>query len=118
MADPHTNSDAETAPPDRRRHRRLPVELQVRVHFVGRTMPVTAGLADISSDGCYLRGLTAPHAAKLALGFRMGRDRVCLAAGQVVRVDQGGFAVRFDRRNAAFENFIAQITDYASFEAA
>jgi hypothetical protein len=112
------DTEAQTAPQERRRHRRLPVELQVRVHFVGRTMPVTAGLADVSTEGCYLRGLTAPHAAKLAVGFRMGRDRVCLAAGQVVRVDQDGFAVRFDRRNAAFENFIAQITDYASFEAA
>jgi hypothetical protein len=118
MAKAPQDTEAQTAPPERRRHRRLPVELQVRVHFVGRTMPVTAGLADVSTDGCYLRGLTAPQAAKLAVGFRMGRDRVCLAAGQVVRVDQDGFAVRFDRRNAAFENFIAQITDYASFEAA
>jgi len=118
MAKAPQDSEAQTAPPERRRQRRLPIELQVRVHFVGRTMPVTAGLADVSTEGCYLRGLTAPQAAKLAVGFRMGRDRVCLAAGQVVRVDQDGFAVRFDRRNAAFENFIAQITDYASFEAA
>lgn len=118
MASENDGDDTGTARPERRRQARLPVELQVRVHFAGRTMPVTAGLADISTDGCYLRGLTAPQAAKLALGFRMGGDRVCLAAGQVVRVDQGGFAVRFDRRNAAFENFIAQITDYASFEAA
>jgi len=118
MAQSPPNTDAQAAGPERRRQRRLPIELQVRVHFLGRTMPVTAGLADVSTEGCYLRGLTAPQAAKLAVGFRMGRDRVCLAAGQVVRVDQDGFAVRFDRRNAAFENFIAQLTDYASFEAA
>jgi len=118
MAETPQDSDEQPTAPERRRQRRLPIELQVRVHFVGRTMPVTAGLADVSTDGCYLRGLTAPQAAKLAIGFRMGRDRVCLAAGQVVRVDQGGFAVRFDRRNAAFENFVSQITDYASFEAA
>jgi len=118
MAETPHHSDTGPPSPERRRQRRLPIELLVRVHFVGRTMPVTAGLVDVSTDGCYLRGLTAPPAAKLALGFRMGRDRVCMAAGQVVRADPGGFAVRFDRRNTAFENFIAQLTDYASFEAA
>lgn len=118
MAEAHQDTDAEAAPPERRRQRRLPIDLKVRAHFVGRTVPVTASLVDVSPDGCYLRGLTAPQAAKVAIGFRMGRDRVCMAAGQVVRVDPGGFAVRFDRRNVAFENFIAQITDYASFEAA
>ena len=92
--------------------------MQVRLHFVGRTMPVTAHLADVSPSGCYLRGVTAPPSAQVALGFQVRQDRVCLAAGQVVRVEQGGFAVRLQRCNAAFENFVAQITDYASFEAA
>ena len=118
MAETPQDSDAGTAPPERRRQRRLPIELLVRVHFVGRTTPVTAALVDVSTEGCYLRGPAAPQAARLALGFRMGRDRVCLAAGQVVRVDATGFGVRFDRRNRPFENFVAQITDYASFEAA
>ncbi len=111
-------TDIATLLPERRRQRRTPIEIQVRVHFAGRTLPVTAHLADVSTDGCYLRGVAAPPDARLALGFEARRGRVCLAAGRVVRVDQGGFGVRFDRRNTAFENFVAQITDYASFEAA
>ena len=104
--------------PDRRQQRRTPVEMHVRVHFLGRTMPATAYLADVSQSGCYLKGLLAPEKSKLALGFQARQGRVCLAAGQVIRVDQGGFAVKFDRCNEAFANFVAQITDYASFEAA
>jgi len=111
-------NDDTPAQPERRGQRRTPLELQVRVHFAGRTMPVNAYLADVSTDGCYLRGVAAPKDARLALGFTPGRGRVCLATGRVVRVDTSGFGVRFDRRNVAFENFVAQITDYASFEAA
>jgi hypothetical protein len=91
--------------------------MQVRVHFVGRDLPVTAQLADISPAGCYFRGVKAPGKTGLAFGFQVRKDRVCLAAGQVLRVDEGGFAVKIQRSNTAFTNFIAQLTDYASFEA-
>lgn len=103
---------------ERRRHRRTPVGLRVRVHFVGRTLPVTAELTDVSPGGCYVRGVAAPGQAKLALGFVGRKSRVCLAAGQVLRVDQGGFAVKLQRSNKAFMDFVDDITDYASFEAA
>ena len=107
------------APPsERRRHRRTPVGLRVRVHFRGRTIPATAELTDVSPAGCYVRGVAAPAQAKLALGFVGRKDRVCLAAGQVLRVDPDGFAVKIHRANAAFMDFVADITDYASFEAA
>jgi hypothetical protein len=92
--------------------------MQVRVHFAGRTLPVTAELTDVSAGGCYFRGVAAPGNVKLALGFQVRRGRFCLAAGRVLRVDQGGFAVALHRTNAAFTNFVAQITDYVSFEAA
>ena len=39
--------DETTAQPERRGQRRTPLELQVRVHFAGRTMPVNAYLADV-----------------------------------------------------------------------
>ena len=41
---------------DRRRHTRTPVGLPVRVHFAGRTMPVTLEMVDASHGGCYLKG--------------------------------------------------------------
>lgn len=95
---------------DRRRYIRTPVGLAVRVHFAGRTMPVTMEMADASHGGCYLKGATAPPAAKLALGFSLGDDMTCLAAGRVLRVDRNGFAVVLERANDVFTEFLTSLS--------
>lgn len=94
---------------DRRRYIRTPVGLPVRVHFAGRTLPVTLEMADASHGGCYLKGASAPPAAKLALGFTLGDD-TCLAAGRVLRVDRSGFAVVLDRANNTFTEFLTSLS--------
>ena len=99
--------DAE--PHERRRHRRTPVGLQVRVHFAGHTMPATAELTDVTPESCYLRGVAAPANSKLAFGFMLGGTDVCLAAGRVVRTDPCGFAMFFHRSNPAFSGFLANV---------
>lgn len=101
---------------DRRRYTRTPVGLPVRVHFAGRTMPVTLEMADASHGGCYLRGASAPHAARLALGFTLGDD-TCLAAGRVLRVDRSGFAVVLDRANGTFTEFLTSLSGQVSHAA-
>jgi hypothetical protein len=99
--------DAE--PHERRRHRRTPVGLQVRVHFAGHTMPVTAELSDVTPESCYLRGISAPPDAKLAFGFMLAGAEVCLAAGRVVRTDKHGFAMFIQRSNPAFTGFLGNV---------
>lgn len=96
----------EAEPHERRRHRRTPVGVPVRVHFAGRTMPVSAELGDLSPGSCYLRGVCAPANAKLAFGFVLSGTEVCLAAGRVVRTDSGGFAMFIQRSNPAFSGFL------------
>lgn len=87
--------------------------MPVRVHFAGRTLPLTLELADASHGGCYLRGAAAPQAAKLALGFSMGSDTTCLAAGRVLRVDRNGFAVVLERANESFTEFLTSLSGVA-----
>lgn len=100
----------EGAAPERRRHARTPVGLPVRVHFAGRELPVTAELGDLSPGGCYFRGVAAPVAAKLAFGFVLPGRQVCVAGGQVLRVDTAGFAVAINRANSAFFDFLASVS--------
>jgi hypothetical protein len=95
---------------DRRRHTRTPVGVSVRVHFAGRTVPVTLELADASHGGCYFKGAAAPPAAKLAFGFTPVESPTCLAAGRVLRVDRNGFAVVLDRSNDEFSEFLTSLS--------
>jgi len=99
---------------DRRRYTRTPVGLAVRVHFAGHTMPVTMEMADASHGGCYLKGAAAPPQARLALGFSLGDDMACLAAGRVLRVDRNGFAVVLERANGAFTEFLTSLSGQVS----
>jgi len=99
----------EAEPHERRRHRRTPVGVSVRIHFAGRTMPASAELSDVTPESCYLRGVSAPADAKLAFGFVLGGTDVCLAAGRVVRTDQGGFAMFIQRSNPAFSGFLSTV---------
>ena len=103
---------------DRRRHTRTPVGMSVRVHFAGRTLPVTLEMADASHGGCYFRGAAAPPSARLAFGFVVAEQQTCLAAGRVLRVDRNGFAVVLDRANDSFTEFLAGLSGQASAHAA
>ncbi|MES1204772.1 MAG: PilZ domain-containing protein [Pseudomonadota bacterium] len=95
---------------ERRRHVRVPLGLPVRVHFAGRTAPLTVELADVSEGGCYFRGAAAPATAKLAFGFVLPDRQVCVAAGKVLRVDDRGFAATIDRANGTFTHFFLELS--------
>lgn len=95
---------------ERRRHTRTPLGLPVRVHFAGHTLPITVELADVSAGGCYFRGAAAPASAKVAFGFVLPDRQVCVAAGQVLRVERSGFAVVIDRTNDGFADFLTDIS--------
>jgi hypothetical protein len=103
---------------ERRRHTRTPLGLPVRVHFAGRTIPVTVELRDVSQGGCYFRGAAAPHSAKLAFGFVLAENQICVAAGQVLRVDRDGFAVVIDRSNDTFTDFVTGLSGPVASRAA
>ncbi len=92
--------------------------LPVRVHFAGRTVPVTVELRDISLGGCYFTGVTAPAETKLAFGFVLPERKVCVAGGQVLRVDRNGFAVTIDRSNQGFAEFLTGLSGTIAANAA
>jgi hypothetical protein len=104
--------------PERRRHARTPVGLPVRVHFAGHELPMTAELGDLSSGGCYFRGLSAPLSSKVAFGFVLPGRRVCVAGGRVLRIEGAGFAVAIDRTNQAFRDFLSGISSQSNAQAA
>lgn len=103
---------------DRRRHLRVPLGMPVRVHFAGRTMPVTVELRDISHGGCYFRGASAPAFARLAFGFVLPERQVCVARGRVLRVDDGGFAITIDQSNETFTDFLTGLSGATAAPAA
>jgi PilZ domain len=94
---------------DRRRHPRKAVGLPVRVHFAGGVQSVTVELRDVSPGGCYFSG-AVPRSSKFAFGFRMPGGQVCLAAGQVLRVDRAGFAAILSRSTEAFDGFVERLS--------
>jgi hypothetical protein len=102
---------------ERRRHVRSPLGLPVRVHFAGRTVPVTVELSDVSHGGCYFRGAVAPYAAKLAFGFVLPERQVCIAGGHVLRIDANGFAVVINRANTTFTDFLTDLSGPAIAQA-
>jgi PilZ domain len=103
---------------ERRRHTRTPLGLPVRVHFAGHTVPVTVELSDVSQGGCYFRGAAAPPEAKVAFGFVLPERQVCVARGQVLRVDGNGFAMTIDRANDTFTDFLIGLSGPVAARAA
>ena len=95
---------------DRRRHPRKPARLPVRVHFAGGGPSVTIELRDVSPGGCYFSGVQVPRRAKFAFGFRTPGGQVCLAAGEVLRVDRAGFAAILSRSTDAFDGFVERLS--------
>ena len=116
-ADPSTMGRGGDGATDRRRHARAVLGLPVRVHFAGRTLPLTVELIDVSMGGCYFRGASAPAGAKVAFGFVMPGRRLCVARGQVVRLAERGFAIAIERANPAVIDFVAGLTPSASASA-
>jgi hypothetical protein len=96
---------------DRRRHPRKPAGLPVRVHFADGGPSVTVELRDVSPGGCYFSGVLVSRSAKFAFGFRMPGGQVCLAAGEVLRVDRTGFAAILSRSTDAFDGFVERLPD-------
>ena len=108
-----STEDYEEISGDRRQYARVPLGMPVRVHFAGRTMPVTVELRDISHGGCYFRGASAPPSAKLAFGFVLPERRMCVARGRVLRVDRNGFAVGIERSNETLTGFLTDLSGSA-----
>lgn len=98
---------------DRRRHKRFPLGLPVRVQVDGLPEALTAELADVSQEGCLLKapGRDIAVGAVVAFGFVMPKQQIVLARGRVVRSDgEGNFALELEQKNEQFRSFLADIS--------
>lgn len=94
--------------PDKRRHQRVDINLPATLVTGHETTDVEAVVMNFAPGGVFVRSATQPPCgARIELHFRMLGDRLCEAAGHVVRHDEerGGFAVSFDQANPAMESF-------------
>jgi hypothetical protein len=105
---------------ERRRHPRYKLGLPVRLQKEGSIEATTIELADVSVRGCRLSAFFSTDAApavdtRVALGFVLPNRRIALAKGRVVRhVDQargGGVGLKFEHANAAFYEFIIELSE-------
>jgi hypothetical protein len=84
----------------------------VRVHYAGEVRTLVLELANVSATGCYFK--TAEQHPRIgqwvAFGFVEANRSVCTACGRAVRSDEQGFAVKFERINAAFRSFVGDIS--------
>lgn len=99
---------------DRRRHTRFPLGLPVGVHIAGRAAPITVELLDLSATGGRFRALEDKVCLDetATVSFVLDDQRRCQAEGQVVRADPSGeFAIRLNRANPAFAEFIRQLAE-------
>jgi hypothetical protein len=100
-------------PAERRRRPRTFLGVPVRVHFAGVPKSVTLELGDITLEGSYFRtsGPKPRRGQWVAFGFVTASLEVCAARGRVVRLDNGGFAIQLEGANAAFESFVADVSE-------
>lgn len=92
---------------ERRRHERVAVDVPATV--ASDAGEQSARLRDVAAGGMFVASAaTAAPGARVVLRFRMLRQRVCEAAGVVVRCGSGehGFAVAFERTNPAMDSFV------------
>jgi hypothetical protein len=92
---------------ERRRHERVPVDVPATVVEGGAAQ--AGRLRDVAAGGVFVASAApATPGARVVLRFRMLRQRVCEAAGVVVRTggDERGFAVAFERTNPAMDSFV------------
>lgn len=93
---------------ERRYHPRIHLGVPVRVHYAGEVRTLTLELANVSATGCYFKTSEGrPRVEQwIAFGFVDANRSVCTACGRAVRIDELGFAVRFERINQAFRDFL------------
>ncbi|MCG5055257.1 MAG: PilZ domain-containing protein [Myxococcales bacterium] len=105
------NSQSLTSGAERRQHARHYLGLPIRVHFEGGRRSADIELADVSHGGGRFVGTPSAVAVgqSVAFGFVLPGPVSCVAAARVVRVDPGGFAVRLDRANEAFAQFVESL---------
>ena len=100
------------APKERRTHPRIYLGVPVRVHYAGEVRTLTLELTDVSAAGCYFKtSERRPSVGQwIAFGFVEANRSVCTACGRAVRSDVQGFAVKFERTNESFRNFVEEIS--------
>jgi hypothetical protein len=100
-------AEAATTPHERRRHERVAVDVPATVASGGAEQ--SARLRDVAAGGVFVASsAAAAPGARVVLRFRMLRQRVCEAAGVVVRCgsSEHGFAVAFEHTNPAMDSFV------------
>ena len=100
--------------PERRGNERVPLDIQVTVHFKGGTRwtETDAALVDLSPHGMFVRTDRNPSDGhRILLGILHGELGLCAAWGRAIRFDGwGGFGVRFGRTNDPLLAFIRQLS--------
>lgn len=105
----------DTSPVDsfeRRRHRRTPLGIPVRLWVEEAPQPSTMEMIDVSvSGGAFRAPAGQPRLGQTAaFGFVMSSRGYCLAKGRIVRVSPAGFAVAFEETNPAFRGFVNDVS--------
>ena len=101
---------------DRRRHRRFPIGLPVRLRVEGTRGATTVALRDISESGCFLSlpddGFDLDDAQNVAVGFVLPEKNIGLARGRIVRREDGvGVGVEIEAANERYYQFVSSLTE-------
>ena len=96
---------------NRRQHERHHLGLPIRVHFGSGMRTAVVELADVSHGGGRFVGMPSTRSVgigeSVAFGFVLPGPISCVASARVVRSEPGEFAVRVDRANEAYNDFVA-----------
>lgn len=97
---------------ERRVHERHHLGLPIRVHFDSGRRSADIELGDVSWGGGRFVGAPGPGVSvgeTVAFGFILPGAVSCVAAARVVRIESEGFAVKLDRANDAFTQFLTSL---------
>jgi hypothetical protein len=96
---------------ERREQPRIHLGVPVRVHFAGEPRTLTLELTNVSASGCYFQtsGRRPRTGQWISFGFVEANRSVCTACGRAVRKDERGFAVKIERTNPSFRDFLDDI---------
>ena len=82
--------------PDRRRHPRYTVQVQVEIRQEGNNLPMRLETTDLSRGGCYIELITAlPLCARVQLPLWLGGYPVAIQGRVVTRHPQFGNGIMF-----------------------
>jgi hypothetical protein len=97
---------------ERRRHPRIPLGVPVRLRWGGDSPAMTIELVEVSLGGGSFRTPAGRPdiGQRAAFGFVVPDRSICLARGTVVRVEEHGFAIAFERMNGAFRGFLGDVS--------